>query len=84
MAAKQIKMYTIHDWHLDNLCKCIDVVAALTAVHTLAYQKGFDDATMLREFVNPDYVPHPYFPTGDTRPTAERLAWGIQKQLETE
>lgn len=60
-----------------HLGQNMDVVAGLATVHRLAYTKGFDDATMLREFCEPA-IDGTYFPIADTRPTVERLEWATK------
>lgn len=63
---------------LDTLSANFDNVAVVNALRQAAYAKGFTDGTLLREFCE-DYVPEPYFPMADTRPTAERLGWPPMK-----
>lgn len=46
----------------------------MAAMHRIGYTKGFQAGRLLAEFCE-DYVPEPYFPMADTRPTAERLGW---------
>jgi hypothetical protein len=58
----------------DNLGTCLEVAGALAAFGRAQYTKGFSDSELLKAFCE-DYVPEPYFPMGDTRPTAERLGW---------
>lgn len=52
----------------------LERAASLAAIYRLGYTKGFSDAELLKAFCE-DYVPQPYFPTADNRPTAERLEW---------
>lgn len=59
---------------LDTLSNNLEVAGMMAAFGQARYAKGFTDGTLLREFCE-DYVPEPYFPMADTRPTAERLGW---------
>lgn len=54
----------------------LEAAASMAALHRIGYTKGFQAGRLLAEFCE-DYVPEPYFPMADTRPTAERLAWRI-------
>jgi hypothetical protein len=62
------------DKAFDTLGTNLEVVACLAAYGRNCYTKGFSDSELLKAFCE-DYVPEPYFPMGDTRPTAERLGW---------
>ena len=56
----------------------LELAASLAAMHRIGYTKGFDHGKLLAEFFEDYiYIPEPYFPTGDTRPTAERLGWSL-------
>lgn len=57
-----------------NLVTNIEAAATLAALYRLGYTKGFNDAKLLEAFCE-DYIPEPYHPMADTRPTAERLNW---------
>lgn len=59
---------------LKTLGTNLEAAATCAALYRLGYNKGFSDGTTLREFCE-DYVPEPYFPSADSRPTAERLGW---------
>lgn len=59
---------------IECLSKNMEAAATCAALYRLGYTKGFSDGTTLREFCE-DYVPEPYYPSADSRPTAERLAW---------
>ena len=58
----------------------LEVAAALTLQRTMAYQKGFADGTLLREFCEP-FDAAPYWPIGDSRPAAARWEWGQELDL---
>ncbi len=59
---------------IEMLSNNLEVAAALTLVSRMAYGKGFSDATQLLEFCEPAGA-NDYFPTADSRPTAERMGW---------
>lgn len=58
---------------LQNLWTCLETAGALTLQGSMAYTKGFDDGLMLHVFCEPGGMD--YYPTPDSRPTAERLEW---------
>ena len=60
---------------LDTLGANLESAAFMAAMHRIGYTRGFEAGRLLVEFGEPDYVPEPYFPMADTRPTAERLGW---------
>ena len=62
------------DEYLVNLGQATDIVAGLAVVGRLKYTKGFDDATMMREFCE-EPLDTTYWPLADSRPRADRLEW---------
>lgn len=61
-------------WCGDRLAHNLETAASLAALYRLGYERGFDHGKVLKEFCE-EYIPEPYFPVADTRPTADRLNW---------
>lgn len=59
---------------LETLGTNLELAGALAAYGRSSYAKGFTDCELLKAFCE-DYVPEPYFPIADNRPTADRLKW---------
>lgn len=62
------------DWAGGTLGANLESAAGYALMHRIGYTRGFEAGRLLAEFCE-DYVPEPYMPMGDTRPTAERLGW---------
>lgn len=60
---------------VQRLGENLETAGMLAWFGQLRYTKGFSDGQLLREFCD-EYTPEPYFPTADSRPTADRLKWG--------
>jgi hypothetical protein len=59
---------------IENISTCLETAAALTAVHEMAYEKGFNDAVLLKDFCVP-VAKIIYFPLMDIRPRKHRSKW---------